>query len=52
MGQNFLFAVIWGVIFFSLGTWLVSIDFWLSTILAYICYALCGMCIFSLFAGK
>ena len=34
-------GVIGVVIFYLLGTWLVSQDFWLSTLVGWLCYGLC-----------
>ena len=45
MNENagkFLLVCIGGIlIFYSLGTWLLSDDFWLSTLVGWLCYGLC-----------
>ena len=45
MNREFVATLVVGaigvVIFYVLGTWLVSQDFWLSTLFGWLCYGLC-----------
>ena len=45
MGQTLLFSIIWAVISFTTGAWLMSLDFWLTSILGFLMYLFSSLCV-------
>ena len=45
MGQTLLYSIIWVAISFTAGAWLMSLDFWLTSILGFLMYVFSSLCI-------
>ena len=45
MGQTLLFSIIWAVISLITGAWLMSLDFWLTSILGFLMYLFSSLCV-------
>jgi len=45
MGQTLLYSIIWGVISFTLATWLMSLELWITSVLGFLMYVFCSLCV-------